>query len=203
MGKDISMDEKPPIPPTDPPSLLAQMPPTDPLVFQASDERRAEMRHYAAIGRVAANWSYLEADIDTESISLAGLDGKMGICFTAQIAGSGRKLDAYIALARLQGASPKLIQDLCDFAKDTQTLSIKRNRTVHDVWFFNHPQSPQRLEASAGKVARLEYIPTSTEKLLKLADEIDESRVRFDGLALRVQVERRTSLEKSDKEPPS
>jgi hypothetical protein len=59
--------------------------------------------HYAAIGRVAVEWSDLEFMIDIATLRLAKIKHQMGVCLTAQIAGSGRKLDAYMSLAQFRG----------------------------------------------------------------------------------------------------
>jgi hypothetical protein len=152
--------------------------------MQAGD---AEHNHYAAIGRVAAAWAHFEALVDIYSTELAQIDAKTGLCFTTQIAGSGRKLDAYISLARLSRELPdKLIKELNIFAKDTLGLSEQRNRIVHDLWFFNHPAEPERLEASAKKLLRFEYIPTSTEALLKFSTQIDNHAEKFVELTDRI-----------------
>jgi hypothetical protein len=195
------MDEKPPIDPSVfPPSFLGSIPPTPPEVLQQMHEGRTEHNHYAAIGRVAAAWSYFEAVIDSSSIPLAHVNSNVGVCFTAQIPGSARKLDAYISLARLSAISQKLIRDLCEFAKTAQELSERRNRVIHDVWFFDHPNDPQRLEASARKILRLERIPVSTDKLLNLANEINQKAFEFNELSERVIAERSTLPETSPPE---
>ena len=152
------MSEEPPAPST----ILGSLPPTDPAEIKAMQEGRIEMLHYAAIGRVAASWSYFEGLIDSSSVKLASLDSQTGVCFTAQIFGSGRKLDTFIALARLRGISAGLVKDLHDFAKDARGLSSQRDRIIHDVWFFPHPAAPVRLEATAVKVLRLVEIPVTT-----------------------------------------
>jgi hypothetical protein len=160
--------------------------PMDPL-DHAIKYQGAEHNHYAAIGRVAAAWSYLEATIDSGSIRLADIDPRTGICLTAQIAGTGRKLDAYISLARLRGIPPALIKQLNAFANDTNGLGERRNRSVHDVWLFKHPDSPERLEATARKLLRFQYIPTSTEDLLGLGREIYYLTRRFGALSEAVE----------------
>jgi hypothetical protein len=168
------MDEKPPTT-------------TQANLSKFNQASRAEAQHYSAIGRVAAAWSYFEATIDTASIALAQIGGEKGVCFTAQIAGSARKLDAYIARARLSGISKKLISDLCQFADGTHSLNERRN-------------SPQRLEATAKKIVKLQLVPTSTQELMTLADDISQHVDQFDKLVDRVADELKTLLEKGHKE---
>jgi hypothetical protein len=164
-------------------------------------ELQAEHNHYSCIGRVAAAWSYLEAVVDTSSIGLAGLATEPGICFTSQISGIGRKLDAYIALARLRNLPQELVQKLDALAKAAQGLGERRNRIVHDVWFFDHPNDPRRLEATARRLVRLEYIPTSSTKLTRFAYEISKFTDEFDSLNSRVVAAPIPSAEKLSTEP--
>jgi len=179
-----------------PPTLLSQLAATAPDVLKWIESVRAENKHYAAIGRVAAAWSYFEALVDTASIELAKLDAKIGVCFTAQIAGIGRKLDAYISLARLSRDLPqKLIGEFDKYAKSTASLAERRNRTVHDVWFFDHPNPPQRLEATAKKLLRIEFIPATPEELVKLSVKISEHADEFTALTNQVDAAPRTSPE--------
>jgi hypothetical protein len=180
-------------------TLLGQIPVAHADVLRRSAEWSVEQQHYAAIGRVAAAWSFFEATIDTASLELADLEGKVGVCFTAQIAGSARKLDAYIALAKLHGITPRMAKSLHKFATDTKALSEIRNRTVHDVWFFNHPGIPERFEATAQKAVRLQYVPTSTESLLKLARDINDHCDKFSELSTQVLAPPQPS---PDKPPP-
>lgn len=175
-------------PPIEEPTLLEQAQ-ADPADVQQSEANRAEQQHYAAIGRVAAAWSYLEALIDTCSLELAEIfDWEMGICFTAQIAGPARKLGAYIALARLlRQIDPKTEKILNVTVETTASLAERRNRVVHDPWFFDYPNPPKRFEATARKRVRLEHIPATTAELLELAQAIKDHSDAIASLADRVK----------------
>jgi hypothetical protein len=59
----------------------------DPFSRATTTALQSEHNHYAAIGRVAAAWSYLEASVDTASLRLADLKEEIGVCFTSQITG--------------------------------------------------------------------------------------------------------------------
>jgi hypothetical protein len=59
----------------------------------------ATLPHYAAVGRVAARWAVLEHEIQEVIWDLAGLDDLTGTCITSQIGGSGRLMDALLALS--------------------------------------------------------------------------------------------------------
>lgn len=174
-------------------TLLSTLPPTDPAEIKAMKEQVAETKHYAAIGRVAASWSYFEALVDSASRGVANVDSKTGTCFTAQIFGIRRKLDAFIALAKLKGASGKLIEDMHIFAKAAHDLGAHRDRVVHDVWRFPHPEPPIRLEATAAKALRIVEITVPTEKLQRLNSHIEELPHRFATLLARLHIELRPS----------
>jgi hypothetical protein len=167
--------------------------PMNPLAWPEDKANELAELHYAAIGRVAAEWAALETTIDTMSLRIAQIQPKIGVCLTAQISGSARKLDAYIALARLFGVV-KLLSKLNEFAKDTQSLAERRNRVVHDPWIGS--VNPHRLEATARRVLRLEFISVPTEQVKKLSQEITHHCVRFEKLAKEVEAEARTSRQK-------
>jgi hypothetical protein len=133
--------------------------------------------HYAAIGRVAAEWSALESNLDFSALRLGKINHEAGVCLTAQVAGSGRKLDAYIAIAQLRGAKKVMIAKLHEFAKDTKGLAEQRNRVVHDPW--QGSQNPHRLEATARGKLKLEFVHVPTAAVLELSQKISVLAERF------------------------
>ncbi len=135
---------------------------------------------------MAASWANFEATVDSYSVILSGVSPDIVVCFTAQIPGSGRKLDAYISLARLRGAPTEVIKALCKFAESTHKLAERRNRAVHDPWFLNSPENPQRLEITAQKTSVIAMREVSTEDVLKLAKDIWNHTERLDELAAKV-----------------
>jgi hypothetical protein len=170
-----------------PTTILGTLPRTDPSIIAAMKNSQAEHNHYAALGRVAAAWAFLEAWIDTACVRLVDLPPERGVCLTSQIAGIGKKLDAFIALARLWPLPKALVERLDKFAKRAKGIGEKRNRLVHDVWFFNHPEPPERLEATARQRLRFEYIPTKIDDILKTARDINDLHGEFDVLAQAVE----------------
>ena len=183
------MDEK------EKPDAHPERPFDDPFSRATTAALQTEHNHYAAIGRVAVAWSFLEAGVDTACIRLADITSESGVCLTSQIAGIGRKLDAYISLARLRPLPKELIERLDKYAKRAQGVSEKRNRLVHDIWFFNHPELPERLEATARRRLKYEYVPTKTEDILKTAWEINDLHGEFDVLAQAVETWPKPSLD--------
>jgi hypothetical protein len=128
--------------------------------------------HFAAIGVVAAEWANFEATVDYEAITLAGMLEELGACFTAQISGIGRKLDAYIAVARHLGAREVLIKEAIRFSESAHALGEKRNRIVHDPWNLNMEGNPRRFEITARKRLRYEFVDMSTCEVLKCAGDV-------------------------------
>jgi hypothetical protein len=144
-------------------------------------QREASARHLSAVGAVASLWSNFEITIDTYSLELGRLPRQAGYCLTSQIAGSGRKLDAYVAIARLRGAD-KFASTLEQFLKDTAALAERRNRVVHDPWFFFEIGSEafaRRLEITARRKLRQTLVPVGVVEIIGLAGEIIQHMERF------------------------
>ena len=143
-------------------------------------------KYLAAIGEVAAMWSLFEAIIDTQSIKLVKLDPHAGVCFTAQIAGSARKLDAYISLAHLLKIPEALHNDLKAFAGSVYDLGEKRNRIVHDVWVFDQFMQAKRLQSTAKKTVVIKEVPVSDKEILDVSKQIEKFIRRFEVLSKQV-----------------
>jgi hypothetical protein len=145
--------------------------------------------HYAAIGVVAAEWSELEWLIDEYCFEIAGINPEIGSCFSAQISGSARKLDAYLALVQQRGAINRLAE-LHSYAKDTTSLAERQNRIVHDPWTTHGDGAggirPQRLEVTARRKLRRIFVEVSTKDVFKLAEDIRNHRFRLEALHERI-----------------
>jgi hypothetical protein len=127
--------------------------------------------HLAAIGSVATAWSIFEAAIDVYAVSLAQIKMPVGYCFTAQVIGPARKLDAYIAIARWRGAD-KFMGTLEGFAKRTAQLAERRNRIIHDPWHIEGDNPASRLEITARRNLRILMVDVPTSAVIKLDSEI-------------------------------
>ena len=147
------------------------------LTTQAATEA-----HYAAIGRVATSWGYFEAQIDNWSHHFAGVEPDIGVCFTSQILGPRGKIDALMALIRLNDLSEKDEKVLKAFQGKIIGLAEQRNRTVHDWWPLNDPHSPQRLEATARGKLKLEMVSMSTADVAHLSENIEKLHSEMDEL---------------------
>jgi hypothetical protein len=144
----------------------------------------SETAHFAAVGRVASNWSLLELDIDGFAWELAGIDSEIGACFTAQVSGSARKFDALLALSEHLGVPAPVVSKLRKLAKtDAMALAEKRNRVVHDPWLIIRHGHGGRLEVTARRTVRTEIVTVPTSNVLELAQEIDALRLKLGVLA--------------------
>jgi hypothetical protein len=166
---------------------------------EEADEASAD-RHFAAIGRVASNWAYFELVIDDWCFRIADINRSIGSCFTTQVIGPSRKVDAFIALAGLFAPSSSIIGKLHEFAHDQiMPLSERRNRVVHDPWFVAVKGYGHRYEITARRKLREMIIKVSTDDVLKLARQIEEAVGDFHGLAGALYDE----VSASSKRPPS
>jgi hypothetical protein len=188
-GLYLMSDEDDSAPP--PRSLLAE------ALAKRWQETAVEDKHFAAMGRVATNWAYLEALVDLRSMKLAGMHVSPGLCFTTQIFGINRKLDAFISLARLQKIPDSLVTKLNDFAREARCYGGRRDRVMHDTWEFVHPEPPERMEIMAQKRLIVRPVATPTEELIKLANAIRDLSDLFNDLAEQVSAVPRSSPEKS------
>ena len=169
------------------------------LRMEASAQRHATLteKHYAAIGRVAADWAFLEALIDNWSFSFAMTEPNIGTCFTAQILGPRGKLDALISLIHQRGARKTTLRALETFASDTTPLAESRNRAVHDPWFFDDPNLPTRFHATARKRLSRKEIKVPTAKLVSTASHTQNHRRRFERLMVNALAEMNAKLQAS------
>jgi hypothetical protein len=134
--------------------------------------------HYSAIGVVASEWADLESLVDFCAIKLADAPISTTLCFTAQISGINRKLDAYLAIAKLRvGDDDPLISELNKFQRDAVGISEVRNRIVHDPWDIDFEGTSKRFEVTARKKLKAEWVVSPTADVRKCADHI---RLLFD-----------------------
>jgi hypothetical protein len=141
--------------------------------------------HLAAVGLVATGWAMFEFQIDFSAIQLGKIPQRAGFCLTAQVIGPARKLDAYIAIARLQGANT-FAGELDKFARNAIRLGERRNRVVHDAWYLTKRPLPSRLEITARRVLRAQFVEVETRQLVALAADIKAISDDFDDIHKRI-----------------
>ena len=140
----------------------------------------------AAIGQVAVAAAALELAIDRCSIELAGIANGPGHCFTSQIMGPMRKLDAYSSVAHGRGLLKNRSQDhkhlLAEPNKMYEAIRIsseRRNRVIHDPWLFEEGKDAQRWEITARRVLVNELKPIKSAEIVKIARELGELAKNF------------------------
>ena len=160
------------------------------LELQVSEpsEPFSDEKHFAAVGRVASNWAYFEMVIDDWCMRIAGIEPNVGSCLCAQIMGSGRKMDAFIAISNFLKANATTIRELNKFTTDMNGLSEQRNRVVHDPWLVL-PTAATRFELTAKRNLKLGPVQVPTEQVEELARKIERLRERFEKLAIDVQIQ--------------
>jgi hypothetical protein len=144
---------------------------------------------YAAVGAVASAWAFLEGQIDLAAIRLAGLsNSNLGLCFTAQVIGSARKLDAYIAVAKERG-SAKFSSRLEAFVRSTSALAERRNRIVHDMWIVRSPDMIGRYEITARRKLRSVVVSVTAADVLRCFSDICDQLEAFRDLDAQIRAE--------------
>jgi hypothetical protein len=150
-----------------------------------------------AIGYVAVHWARLEHEINQAIWALCALESADGACLTAQIPSIMPRMRALIALVHKNGCGEKLLTDLNRFAGEADKLARRRNRVIHDPWYFRDDTNQifGRLEVTADK--RLVYeIKLQTRKdVLDIAHEIIAAQKTFEALRARINAEFQAQLE--------
>lgn len=85
-------------------------------------------------------------------------------------------MDALIAIVELKGTNKETLKNLRTFAEKVGRKQRKRNRFVHDSWFFERHEDknlrPYRMELSASKTLVYEATEEDTIALHNFANEI-------------------------------
>ena len=108
-------------------------------------------RHFAAVGRIVSNWAYLELVIDDWCARISDINPEVAACFSSQVIGSMRKLDALSAISHLYRLEPELAKNLKTLSDKVRAASEKRNRYVHDSWTVLSDTRGERLQVTARK----------------------------------------------------
>jgi hypothetical protein len=135
-------------------------------------------KHYAAIGNVAVEWTRLKSYLSEMVQMLAGVNGKLGECLTAQIPHVGGLLDALSALSNLR--SPGIARDL-EFQKRLsiiRSLDDRCREVIHDLWTFD-PGTTTRWPRAIRDGFRQDPVPMQTDEVEVIAMEIENVSQEF------------------------
>jgi len=127
--------------------------------------------HFAAIGKIASAWAFIEAVIDSYCHELAGIDYFVGVCFTSQVAGPARKMDALFALARYKKGDDAVSKPLAKLRERVLSAAERRNRIVHDTW-SSGDRDPKRFQATARGKVIADWVDVPTSELISLETEL-------------------------------
>lgn len=143
--------------------------------------------YYAAIGKVTITWAFFEIIIDTHIWRLAQVDTDHGACMTAQIAGSGRKLDALMSLVRHRIGEGPWTKKLNAFAQSTTGLAERRNRMIHDPLVkLDGEQHPRRIGITAKKQLLVTNQPQPVTEILRLGQNIHSQHAALEAIMAEV-----------------
>lgn len=143
------------------------------------------------VGLIASAWSIFEIAIDSATINLAGIPEDYGLCFTSQVIGPARKIDAFIAVSKLRRAT-HLAKELEGFAKETTSLSERRNRVIHDPWHVVSGSIPKRYEISARKSFKFVEKEVDLDDLRRLYNDIQAHHMKLRKLVKQIEGSRET-----------
>jgi hypothetical protein len=160
--------------------------PTDETLFAVIPYEYA-----SEIAYVISGWAQLEYDMDALIWELAGLSDNpdVGACLTAQFSTVNVRINALLALARVQGIPSSQIAKLNKFRERASAVGERRNRVAHDPWLSAYGkdlkdlQKVYRLQRTARAKLEHEYKPVSLEELQALRSEIEEALQKFNDLA--------------------
>ena len=138
---------------------------------------------YAALGQVASAWAYFEFSLDRCICDLMGADEEQMVCVTAQLMSVWPRFRAYTALADLRGTPPEIVDRINSFAGQTDPLTQKRNRAIHDTWVMGvATQQVGQIRATANKKLDYGLRPGSAEELEALCVAIGKRAEEFSKL---------------------
>lgn len=143
--------------------------------------------YYQAIGEIATLWSLFEARVDLDTLHLGDIPLRRGFCLTSQISGIGRKLDAFISMAKLEPIPKHILIKFNTFSKKVRGLAEMRNRIIHDPWFTTDTGELERLEITARNGLRLEIIPTKLNELYDFILSIGALRDEFESIVKMIE----------------
>jgi hypothetical protein len=139
--------------------------------------------HYAAVGRLALNWSAFEAIVTSAIWQIGEMDDDIGACVTSQIPSFEGKMQALVSILDVRGGFKKVIENVNAFHKNVRPLGTFRNRLIHDPLYFDPDTGvAQRLQITSHKSLVLGHQAASTDDIESKAVEIADIISRFQAI---------------------
>lgn len=136
--------------------------------------------HFAAIGRLADIWALLEFEIDQAIWEFAEVEQMYGACITAQLIGINGRLRALASLVKIRTGNEDLAKKVNIFAADVYSLSVARNRAVHDPRMRNATTDEiDRREITADRTLVFEFRTEDAKRLDSIRNEIGKKAEEF------------------------
>jgi hypothetical protein len=144
------------------------------------------------IANIVSHFAQLEYNIDTVIWELAGLSDMpngidIGACLTAQIPAVVPRIEALIALARVQGVPEDRVRKLNKFKEHARSVGERRHRVAHDPWFATWKNDwPEcdvyRLQRTAKAKLEHGYKQVAIDELKALTADIQATIEEFNDL---------------------
>jgi hypothetical protein len=141
---------------------------------------------YAAVGRIASEWSHIEHLLDQTIWDLAGINAQVGACITSQIMGVGPRCKAIITLGIGCGMSKSLQKKFRTLMSDSYSTAVYRARAVHDPWYASLSGKPAQFKAMPYDDPRFGIkdveqsdLDEDLKKILALQNRANELRVKL------------------------
>lgn len=159
-------------------------PPNEMLFHVIPHEYAQEIVH------IISGCARLEYEIDTVIWELAGFtdNPNIGACLTAQFPTVNIRINALIALARVQKIPAFQISKLNRFRDKATAIADKRNRVAHDPWMSAYGDNLKplekmyRLQKTARAKLEHEYKHVPLDELKALRKEIETALAQFNDL---------------------
>ena len=143
------------------------------------DLNSSQLKHHAAIGGVALNWTHLENFVQSILWRVAKLDPKIGRCITHHMAFRA-VCEAIMTIANETNALQHLALEFKGLFLECEQLSRKRNDTVHALWgIFLQPAGSEQ------------------QSVTRLASEVEGMIIKARG-SLKIKINRTTASEIDD-----
>jgi hypothetical protein len=139
-------------------------------------------KYMAAVGHVAMMWANYELNINSFIWELSNVECKVGTCTTSQLIGPGPRFRCLLSLLRLRNAPQSLLNAFNKHHEVAEKLSRQRNRFMHDPMVKYPDGKIGRLEFTADKHVRHDFVHVELDEVLKLFREIEDLDSKFDQL---------------------
>jgi hypothetical protein len=154
-------------------------PPLDPELPEA---------YYTGIGRVAAAWANMEADLDDAIAELTMGERSLSQILTAQMRNIGNKTATFRSLVSERDAPKDLIKEASSWAEDIKALAAYRAEVIHGNWWISSLDGSIRLRVTrANAELKIDHMPETPDALNDLAGNIRSMHLDLSALMTKMR----------------